>query len=440
MFSMNTAKKKIRWTNWAQNVKATPDYYHLPKSVSDIQDTVNSCRIRRATLRVTGAAHSFSAVAQPESDAMSLDHLQGLISYDNETMEARLWAGTYLYEAAPLLASVGMALENMGDIQQQTIAGAISTGTHGTGLAFGSLSDQVVAWTWVDGKGDVRHHRRADDDLSKALSLSLGMLGVLVDVTIRTVPLYSLQVTSYKRSLDGALAEWPTGLRDNRHLEWFYFPGTDTVQVKTTNSIPLVKQSVQSKAVDFVKNGLVETAGFKAISEICRIKPEMSRKMTDFSAKSVPTGSKEGMYYEIFPSPRLVKFTETEYAIPLQRFEDCMMEMHDFLRAHPFFVHFPIECRVTAGEDAFLSPTQGEATAFLAFHMYKGMDDGPYFKWVHQLMATYGGRPHFGKMNNLTGEKMQKLYPNLDRFMAIREQCDPNGVFMTNYLQSIFVV
>lgn len=440
MFSMNRPKKVVKWTNWAQNVKAIPDYYHFPKSISDIQDTVNSCRIRGATLRVTGAAHSFSPVAQPESDAMSLDYLHGLISYDSEVMEARLWAGTYLYEAAPLLASIGMALENMGDIQRQTIAGAISTGTHGTGLAFGSLSDQVIAWTWVDGKGNVRHHRRADDDLSKALSLSLGMLGVLVDVTIRTVPLYSLQVTSYKRSLATALTEWSSGLQNNRHLEWFYFPGADTVQVKKTNSIPLVKQSVQSKAVDFMKNGLVETAAFKTISEICRMKPEMSRKMTDLSAKSVPTGSKEGLYYEIFPSPRLVKFSETEYAIPLDRFEACMEEIHAFLRAHPFFVHFPIECRVTAGEDAFLSPTQGESTAFLAFHMYKGMDDGPYFKWVHRLMATYGGRPHFGKINDLTGEKMQELYPNLDRFMAIRAQCDPNSVFMTNYLHSIFII
>ncbi|WP_318614579.1 D-arabinono-1,4-lactone oxidase [Sporosarcina sp. YIM B06819] len=189
-----------------------------------------------------------------------------------------------------------------------------------------------------------------------------------------------------------------------------------------------------------MKTGLVETAGFKVISEICRIKPKMSRKMTDLSAKSVPTGSKEGMYYEIFPSPRLVKFMETEYAIPLHQFEACIEEIHDFLRAHPFFVHFPIECRVTTGEDAFLSPTQGRATAFLAFHMYKGMDEGHYFKWVHKLMETYEGRPHYGKMNDLTIEKMHKLYPNIDRFMAIREQCDPKDVFLTNYLKSIFSV
>ncbi len=436
---MNVPKKKIKWTNWSQNEKTTPEYYHFPKSVNDIQDTVNSCRIRRTTLRVTGAAHSFSPVAKPESDAMSLDNLHGLISYDSDAMEARLWAGTYLYEATRLLASIGMALENMGDIQQQTIAGAVSTGTHGTGLALGSLSNQVIAWTWIDGKGELRHHRRADDDLSKALSLSLGMLGVLVDVTIRTVPLYSLQVKSYKRSFKTALAEWQSGIQDNRHLEWFYFPGSETVQVKETNSIPLIKQSFQSKAVDFIKIGLIETVGFKAISELCRIKPEMSRKMTDFSAKSVPTGSKEGMYYEIFPSPRLVKFTETEYAIPLHTFETCIEEIHVFLQAHPFYIHFPIECRVTAGEDAFLSPTQGKETAFLAFHMYKGMDDGPYFKWVHKLMEKYGGRPHFGKMNDLTNDKMQRLYPDLDRFLDIREQCDPNGIFMTNYLKSIFL-
>ncbi|HJF33736.1 MAG TPA: FAD-binding protein [Sporosarcina psychrophila] len=438
MFSMNAPKKGMKWTNWSGNVKAAPDYYHFPKSVSDIQDIVNSCRIRGVSLRVTGAAHSFSPVAKPESDALSLANLRGLISYDYEAMEARLWGGTHLHEAAQMLASIGMAFENMGDIQEQTIAGAVSTGTHGTGIAFGSLSSQVVAWSWVDGKGEVQHHRRDQSDLSKALSLSLGMLGILLDVTIKTVPLYSLQMKSYQSTVEAALAEWSAGHHNNRHMEWFYFPGTDTVQVKKTNIIPLHKQTLQSKTVVFMKNGLIENAGFKVISEICRVKPSMSRKLTAVSAKSVPNGSKKGIYYEVFPSPRLVKFTETEYAIPLHTFEACIQEIHAFLRAHPFYVHFPIECRVTAGEDAFLSPTQGEETAFIAFHMYKGMDAEPYFKWVHNLMGKYSGRPHFGKVNDLTNDKLQKLYPNVQRFMEIREQYDPNGVFMTKYLKSIF--
>ncbi|MBO0600177.1 FAD-binding protein [Sporosarcina sp. E16_3] len=438
MFSMNAPKKRMKWANWSGNVKATPDCYHFPKSASDIQDVVNSCRIRGVSLRVTGAAHSFSPIAKPESDAMSVDNLRGLISYDSEAMEARLWGGTYLHEAASILAAIGMGFENMGDIQEQTIAGAVSTGTHGTGIALGSLSSQVVAWTKVDGKGDIQHHRRSQDDLSKALSLSLGMLGVLLDVTIKTIPLYSLQMMSYRSTVGEALAEWSSGIYDNRHIEWFYFPGTDTVQVKKTNITPIHKQTLQSKTVEFMKNGLIENAGFKVISELCRVKPSMSRMLTTISAKSVPNGSKRGMYYEVFPSPRLVKFTETEYAIPLHTFETCIEEVHDFLRAHPFYVHFPIECRVTAGENAFLSPTQGEETVFLAFHMYKGMDAEPYFKWVHKLMEKYNGRPHFGKVNDLTNEKMRKLYPNLQRFMEIRQQYDPNRVFMTNYLQSIF--
>lgn len=439
MLSLNVPKKEVKWTNWAGNVTTAPDYFHYPKSISDIQEVVDSCRIRETSLRVIGASHSFSPVAKPDSDAMSLDNLSGLISYDSDAMEARLWAGTYLYKAAPLLESVGMAFENMGDIQEQTIAGAVSTGTHGTGIELGSFSDQVVAWTWIDGKGELRHHRRSDDDLSKALSLSLGLLGVLVDVTIRTVPLYSLQVTSYRNTYEEALGNWDIGLQKNRHMEWFYFPGTNTIQVKETNIVPLVRQTARSKAVDFVKTGLVETAAFKVISEICRVHPPMSRKMSAFSAKSVPIGSKEGIYHEILPSPRLVRFTETEYAIPLHRFGECIEEIHHFFRAHPFYVHFPIECRVTAGEDAFLSPTQGQETAFLAFHMYKGMDDGPFFKWVHKLMEKYNGRPHFGKMNDLTHDKLYKLYPNMDRFLAMREQSDPNQIFMSNYLKQLFL-
>ncbi len=429
---------KNSWVNWAGNVTAKPEYHHTPKNLQEIQELVDSCRIRGASLRVTGAAHSFSAVAQPDNDAMTLHNLRGLISYDTEAMEARLWGGTYLYEAAPLLEAVGMGFENMGDVQVQTIAGAVSTGTHGTGLTLGSLSNQVVAWTWIDGSGKINHHRRANDDLSKALSLSLGLLGVIVDVTLKTVPLYSLQVESIRLPFNEALAEWSAELKMNRHLEWFYFPGTTTVQVKKTNMVPLVRRSKRAKTMNVIKDGLIETVAFKAISEVCRIKPNLSRKMTALSASSAPTGVKTGIYHEILPSPRHVKFTETEYALPLTKFEEVIEEIHAFMLAHPFYVHFPIECRVTMGENAFLSPTEGRETVFLAFHMYKGMDDQPYFKWVHKLMKKYGGKPHFGKVNNLTAESIKLLYPEIKRFMAVREIYDPSEVFMSNYMKRLF--
>lgn len=429
--------RNVTWSNWSGNVHAKPDIFHYPSTIQEVQQIVDSCRIRRKTLKVIGAGHSFSAVAKPDDEALSLYEMRGLLSVDLPAMEATFWAGTYLYEAAPLLASVGMAFENMGDIQQQTIAGAISTGTHGTGIRFASLSDQVVAWTWVDGNGQVRHHRRGDDDLSKALSVSLGLLGVLVKVTIRTVPLYSLTVKNERKPFQQAKEEWSTELLEQRHLEWFYFPGSDTVQVKTMNETPLTKQHWRSKSMDFVKEGIIETVGFKVMSEMVRLKPRLAKKMTHIAASAIPNGTKSGYYHEILPTPRLVRFTECEYGIPLARFQPCMEEMHKFLKAHPFYVHFPIECRVTAGEHGMLSPTQGEPSAFLAFHMYKGMDDDPYFQWVEALMEKYGGRPHFGKMNKLDGEKTKALYPKIERFHEIRKKLDPKDVFLTQYMRNL---
>lgn len=429
--------KREYWQNWAENLSAHPESFHYPQTIEEVQQIIDSCRIRGKTLKVVGASHSFSAVAKPDEEALSLEEMRGLIAVDRSLMEATFWAGTYLYEAAPLLASANMAFENMGDIQEQTIGGAISTGTHGTGKYLASLSNQVVAWTWVDGNGQIRHHRRGDDDLSKALSISLGLLGVLVKVTIRTVPLYSLTVTTEKKSFKDAKAAWTNSLEAHRHIEWFYFPGVETVQVKSMDMIPLAKQNFRSKSLEFIKDGVIETVGFKLMSEMVRVKPRLSRKVTKFAAATIPTGSKDGYYYEMFPSNRLVKFTECEYAIPLVDFEACMEEMHDFLKAHPFYVHFPIECRVSAGEDAFLSPTQGVAVAYLAFHMYKGMDNGPYFKWVDTHMRKYRGRPHFGKLNTLTSNDTKKLYPHLEHFHAVRRQCDPQGIFLTGYMKGL---
>ncbi|MBK3495230.1 FAD-binding protein [Viridibacillus sp. YIM B01967] len=438
MFSVKDWVDNKQWANWAGNVVSKPSSALLPHSTEQMASIIAKANNSGQTIRVTGAAHSFSPVAKPDDIAVSLHNMRGLIDVDQESGEVTLWAGTYLYEIGPLLKEHGLALQNMGDIQAQTIAGAVSTGTHGTGITLGSISNQVVAWGFVDGLGKYHEHRRGDDELSQSLHLSLGLLGVLVQVTIQTVPLYSLKCESKQTLLDVALQDWPQLIRDNRHLEWFYFPGNEKIQVKMMNIVPLMEQSKSSKVIESIKSQVVENGLFYIMSELCRKQPKRTALVSKISASSVPNGIKTGLSYEIFPTPRHVKFLESEYAIPLEHFEACMEEIHYMLQSHPFRVHFPIECRTAAGEVGYLSPTQGRESAFLAFHMYKGMDEKPYFRWVQQLMTKYNGRPHFGKANALTSDRTAELYPDLPKFLAQREKSDPNNVFMTAYFKTLF--
>ncbi len=440
MFSIDKWKNGEKWTNWAGNVISYPSEMYLPRSIEEVTNIVKHARELGKTIRVTGAAHSFSAVAMPEHIALSLHNMRGLIAVNEEKQEVTLWSGTYLYEIGPLLAKHGFALINMGDIQEQTIAGAVSTGTHGTGVTLGSLSSAVTRWGFVDGTGTYREHVRGMDDLSEALHVSLGMLGVLVKVTIKVIPLYSLHYVSTRDTLENGLAIFAEDIRQNRHVEWFYFPGSETIQVKRMNAIAPVYQSDWSKRIETLKLQIVENGAFFAMSELCKWKPSLSGAMSKLAAANVVEGEKTGISYEIYPSPRSVKFQESEYAIPLTQFEACMEEIHATFKSGIFDVHFPLECRTTAGEAGFLSPTQGQESAFVAFHMYKGMQEEPYFEWVHTMMKKYKGRPHWGKLNHLTAKYVYELYPDIEKFLAIRSELDPDYVFLTGYLRKLFTL
>ncbi|MGE7093231.1 D-arabinono-1,4-lactone oxidase [Lysinibacillus sp. NPDC048646] len=440
MFSVDKWKNGEKWTNWAGNMISYPSEMYLPRSIEDVVNVVNHARDTRKTIRVTGAAHSFSAVAMPEHIALSLHNMRGLIAVDSKKQEATLWAGTYLYEIGPLLAKHGFALMNMGDIQEQTIAGAVSTGTHGTGVTLGSLSSTVTTWGFVDGTGTYREHRRGTDELSQAIHVSLGMLGVLVKVTIKVMPLYSLHYVGTRETFANGLMTFSEDIRQHRHVEWFYFPNSETIQVKRMNAVAPVYQSEWSKRVETLKLQIVENGAFFAMSELCKWKPSLSGAMSRLAAANVVEGEKIGISYEIYPSPRSVKFQESEYAIPLTQFEACMDEIHETFKKGHLNVHFPLECRTTAGEAGYLSPTQGQESAFIAFHMYKGMSEEPYFKWVHTMMQKYQGRPHWGKQSHLTAEYVHELYPDIDKFLEIRAQYDPNGVFFTGYLKKLFIM
>lgn len=440
MFSIDKWKNGEKWTNWANNVISYPSEMCLPQSIEEVTKIVKHARESGKTIRVTGAAHSFSAVAMPEHIALSLHNMRGLIAVNKEKQEATLWAGTYLSEIGPLLAQYGFALINMGDIQEQTIAGAVSTGTHGTGVTLGSLSSTVKKWGFVDGTGTYREHTRGMDDLSEALHVSLGMLGVLVQVTIKVMPLYSLHYVGTRDTLANGLTIFSEDIRQHRHVEWFYFPGSETIQVKRMNAVAPVYQRDWSRRMESLKLQIVENGTFYAVSELCKWRPSLSGAMSKLAAANVVEGEKTGISYEIYPSPRSVKFQESEYAIPLVQFEACMEEIHATLKRGIFNVHFPLECRTTAGEAGFLSPTQGQESAFIAFHMYKGMPEEPYFEWVHTMMKKYKGRPHWGKQNHLTAQYVYELYPDIEKFLAIRRQYDPDHVFFTGYLRKLFTL
>lgn len=439
MKSINLLRKKKSWKNWAATASSAFEALYTPKSTAELQDIVKKAARQHKRVRVIGASHSFSPVAMPEHIVLSLHHMRGLEKVDPTTNEAVILGGTYLHEIGPLLKEHGYALENMGDIQEQTIAGAVSTGTHGTGITFGSLSNQVAAWEWIDGNGNLHYHRRTgkNDDLANALHVSMGLLGILVRLTIKVVPLYSLKVTTFRTTIADAMSSWKIDMQTNRHLEWFYFPGTDIVQIKQMEKVAPIAQRKEEKINASFSKICIENHVFYLLSEWCRRNPKRSQLVSNISAKTIPNRIETGYSYEMFASPRKVKFYETEYAIPIKNFLPCIEMIASYLQKQPFSVHFPIECRFVKGEDGFLSPNYQQDSAFLAFHMYKGMEYLSYFAWVEELMSDFQGRPHWGKMNTFNYEQAKQWYPMWEVFLSTRQQFDPNGIFLNAYFEKL---
>lgn len=443
MFSLSQWTGNAEWRNWTGYVSATPEQKLAPQSIEELQDIVKSAVKARKRIRVTGAAHSFSGCARPEEIAISLHHLRGIDKVNKQTKEVTLFAGTYLHEIGDLLAEHGFAMENMGDIQNQSLAGSICTGTHGTGITLGSVSSQVVAWEWIDGTGELHQHRRSEDnnndDLANALHISLGMLGIFTRLTLKVVDLYGLREESAVFSFDKGLAQFDDAMRAHRHMEWFLFPGSNLLQQKTLTVIPPKPMTKLQKFKDEVESKLVLNGAFYLISEFARFNPKHTKLVSQISAKNIPNTVREGYSYQVFPKPRGVVFNETEYFIKMTDFEQCITEINEKLLDDTKGSHFPIEVRAHKGESGFLSPTQGEDSVALSFHVYKGIDSEPFFNWVKEEMLKWQGRPHWGKVNKLTHQQLLTLYPDLTKFLALRQQYDPHNVFMNRWLDEKFL-
>ncbi|GGB50422.1 FAD-binding oxidoreductase [Lentibacillus populi] len=435
MFSVKTNE----WKNWSETVMSRSEAFRHPKTVNEIAAIVAECNATGKKIRVVGAGHSFTPLAATSEVLVSLKHLTGIDTIDREQDLVTVWAGTTLKDLGELLYKEGYAMENLGDINVQSIAGAISTGTHGTGINFGSISTQVTMLTVITASGkqmEIAADKNAE--FFQASRISLGMLGVIVKVQLQVIPSHQLISETYKTPLNHCLARLDELKQANRHFEFFWFPYTKTVQIKLMNSSgtnpqPNKKGSTFNKIV-------IENGAFWLLSQMCRMQPRLSKTASNISALGIPSAKEAGNSHALYATPRLVKFYEMEYSVPAERMRVVLEDIQYVLENQKFAVHFPIECRYVKGDDIWLSPAYQRDSAYIAVHMYKGMEFEPYFNAMEEIFQYHGGRPHWGKMHNMTAQKLALAYPKFHDFLHVRAKLDPNGMFLNAYLQKLFAV
>lgn len=428
----------MRVQNWGRTVAFKPAAYVQPAREEELRQLLLRAAEAKQTVRVIGAGHSWPPLVETAGVLIRLDRMQGLLSVSPTEQVATVWAGTRLHQALKLLWREGFSLSNQGDIDRQSIAGAFSTGTHGTGKEFGILATQVAHYRFIDGRGRIHDvYPDTQAELFRALQVSLGLLGVITQVTLRVEPRYWLRLTKRIEPLEAVLEKSSEYLARYRHFEFFWFPYSDQAAVKLT------ERSDTPDSVSLWRKWLIdalwENGAFWAVNKLAQLRPARSAAICRFAGRSMSEEVRTDRAYRVFASPRWVRFREMEYGVPAEVGPEVLREIRRWIEKHQPAVSFPIEYRYVKGDSIPLSPAYGGDRVFIAVHMYYRMPYEAYFRGIEEIFQAYEGRPHWGKMHTATLDYLLRVYPELPRFLQLRAQYDPEGLFLNAYLRELLL-
>jgi FAD/FMN-containing dehydrogenase len=401
----------VLWRNWSGNITANPSDIEVPSTEAEIVDLIKRANREHQNVRVVGSGHSFNALCATQDLLISLDEFQQSPSVDSSRQQATVQAGTKISQLGVPLRSTGWALITQGDVDYQSIAGAISTGTHGTGTRFCSLSAQVTGLRLILASGEIITCSETEcPDLLKAAQLSLGALGLISHVTFSVVPAYRLKRQSWAMEVDECLADFDRLNLSNRHAEFFWVPAVDKFALITLN---LSEDAPSGKMpADLPPPGTIERY----------ILPEW----VDWS-------------HRIFASPRKVLFNEMEFAVPYESGRDCFTEIRALMRSRHRDVRWSVEYRTQKADEIYLSPAYMRNVVTISIHQGAELPYESFFRDVEAIFRNHQGRPHWGKIHFLSAKELKDLYPMWDNFLEIRERLDPNQVFLNSYLRQILL-
>lgn len=427
------------WSNWAGTAKASPQRVHRPRSTAEVAEVVSGIADAGRRVRPWGSGHSFTAIAVAHSDALDLTRWTGIETADLETHRVTVRAGTTIKQLNAELDGLGLAMTNLGDIDAQTIAGAISTGTHGTGARFGGISAQIVGLQLVLADGSVVTCS-ADErpDLFNAARVGLGALGVITTVTLQCEPSFVLTAQERPEPLEQVLEGFDEFAAACDHFEFYWFPYGKNALVKRNNRQPLgTERKPLSKVRQFVDYELTENVAFGGICRLGRAVPKLVQPLGGFAAQVLSAREYSDLSHRVFVTHRGVRFVESEYAVPRESLLDVLAELRALVPRLENPVMFPVEVRVAAADDIWLSTANGRDSAYIAIHQFVGMPYREYFAGFEAIVAQVGGRPHWGKMHDLDSHTLRTRYPHFDDFLRVRKECDPAGTFTNTYLDRV---
>ncbi|QDY79522.1 D-arabinono-1,4-lactone oxidase [Streptomyces qinzhouensis] len=437
MSAISTENGTRTWRNWAGTVTARPAREASPASADEVAEAVRRAAEDGLRVKTVGTGHSFTAVAATDGLLIRPDLLTGVRRIDREAMTVTVESGTPLRRLNQALAREGLSLTNMGDIMAQTVAGAVSTGTHGTGRDSGSLAAQIRGLELVTADGSLLTCDAGNNpEVFAAARIGLGALGVITAVTLAVEPLFLLTAREEPMSFGRVVAEFEALYTENEHFEFYWFPHTDNCNTKRNNRSagPAVPPGAISRWVDdeLLSNGL-----FQVANSLGRAVPAAVPPIAALASRALSARTYTDIPYKVFTSPRRVRFVEMEYALPREACTAALREVRAMIERSPLKISFPVEVRTAPADDITLSTASGRDSAYIAVHLYRGTPHRAYFTAVERIMTAHGGRPHWGKLHTRDAEYLAAAYPRFGEFAALRDRLDPERRFGNDHLRRV---
>ena len=370
----------------------------MPAREEEIAAAIGRAAELGVPLRVAGSGHSFQPVVATSGVLMSLDAWAGTTACDEEARTVTVRSGTILHDLGELLLAEGLAMENLGDVDVQSLGGALGTGTHGTGHTLGNLPSQLTAMRLVLASGEILEcSRDVEPEVFAAARVSLGALGVLSTATLQLVPAYRLHERTWRCSAEEVVAELPGQVAEHRHFEFFWYPHADRAEAKSLD-------------------------------------------MTDAQPSDLPgrKGERIGWSSNVLPSPRELRFHEMEYSVPAEAGADCFRAVRERIQARWPDLQWPVEWRTLRSDDAWLSTASERETVAISIHQDVQLPFRDLFSDVESIFREHAGRPHWGKIHGLRSAELAELYPHFEDFCRVRRRLDPEGRFSSDHLRELF--
>ncbi|KGN38244.1 D-arabinono-1,4-lactone oxidase [Knoellia subterranea] len=430
------------WSNWAGNVTASPSRVHEPRSVEEVAHAVQRAADRGERVRVVGAGHSFTPLVATDGTLLRLTHLSGILDVDRARGRVRVAGGTPLHVLNPLLDGLGLALPNLGDIDRQSIAGAIATGTHGTGVRLQGIAAAVTGLTLVLADGSVVSVGDSsvgdDAELFRAATVGLGAFGVVTEVELQCVPAFRLRALESPARLGEVLDGYEALVAEHDHVDFHWFPHTDRVLLKRNSRVGADDPGQpQPRWREWLDEQLLSNTVYEGLNRVAALRPGVVPRLNAVSSRVLGAKEYTDTSWKVFCTSRDVRFRESEYAVPPASLSAVVGELRTWIDSHDVSLPFPVEVRSTGADNVWLSTAYERENAYVAVHQYHRMDDGGVFAAFEAIVREHEGRPHWGKLHTLVAEDFARLYPRFGDVQRVRDRVDPERRFRNEHLARI---